>query len=313
MARFDDLPADRKAVLQLVLRQGRTYEEIGALLKIAPEIVRERALNALDELAADDAPELAPEVQDDVGDYLLGQQAASRRAATRQELERSQDARAWARVVSGELRDSGLATDETLPDVPADSAEVGEAFDALRARRRAREEQRRSSRLGGILLLGALALALAVGIAALLGAFSGGSDSESAGTASQASTTQRTTTTTGTQVEEQINMVPPSGSTSKALGVANIVSQDGKRAIAVVGQDLPAGNHYVLWLRNGSTMKFLGFFPGVPASGTSKGRLQGLVLAPSDLKSYTEILVSNEPSSKPTAPTAVVLSGPLKG
>ena len=28
MARFDDLPADQKAVLQLVLRQGRTYGEI---------------------------------------------------------------------------------------------------------------------------------------------------------------------------------------------------------------------------------------------------------------------------------------------
>jgi hypothetical protein len=311
MARFDDLPADRKAVLQLVLRQSRTYEEIAGLLKISPEIVRERALNALDELAADDAPELDPDVQDDVSDYLLGQQSASRRAATRDELERSQPARDWARVVGGELRASGLATDETLPDVPADSAEVGEAFDALHARRRARVEQQRSSRLGGMLLLGALAVALAVGIAALLGAFGGddgGSDSRAAAT-----TTQGTQTTTGTMVEAQINLNPPSGSTSKALGALNIVSQDGKRALAVVAQDLPPSNHYVLWLRNGSKVKFLGFFPGVKGSGSSKGRLQGLVLAPSDLKDYSEVLVSREASSKPAEPTSVVLRGSLKG
>ncbi|HEU4976091.1 MAG TPA: sigma factor-like helix-turn-helix DNA-binding protein [Baekduia sp.] len=311
MARYDDLPADRKAVLQLVLRQGRTYDEIAGMLKISPETVRERALNALDELTGDDAPELAPDVQDDVGDYLLGQQSASRRAATRAELERSQEARDWARVVSGELRASGLATDESLPEIPVEPAEVGEAFDALHARRRARAEQQRSSRLGGVLLLGALALALAVGIAALLGAFSGGDDS--GGSASATTATQGTQTTTGTQVEAQINLTPPSGSSSTALGVANIVSQDGKRALAVVGQDLPAGSHYVLWLRNGSTTKFLGFFPPVQGSGKDKGRLQGLVLAPSDLSRYRELLVSREQSSKPSEPTTVVLQGSLKG
>lgn len=315
MARFDALPADRQAVLQLVLRRGKTYDEIAAMLKIAPETVRERALNALDELAADDAPELDPQAQDDVSDYLLGQQAASRRVATRSELERSQEARDWARVVAGELRASGLATDETLPEVPADPAEVGEAFDALHARRRARAEQQRSSRLGGVLLLGALALALAVGIAALLGAFSGGDDGGSAnsGTNAATTTTAGTSTTTGTQVEAQINLNPPSGSSSKALGVFNLVSQDGKRAIAVVGQGLPESNHYVLWLRNGSKVKFVGFFPPVAGSGRSKGRLQGLQRAPSDLGQYREVLITREQSDSPKTPTNVVLQGSLQG
>src|SRR3978361_2286262 len=89
MARFDDLPADQKAVLQLVLRQGRTYEEIAGLLKISPEAVRDRAVTALDALGPADAPGLEADRQDDVGDYLLGQQSASARAATREHLAES--------------------------------------------------------------------------------------------------------------------------------------------------------------------------------------------------------------------------------
>jgi hypothetical protein len=83
MARFDDLPADQKAVLQLVLRQGRTYEEIAALLKISPDAVRDRALTALDALGPRDLAGLDEDRQDEVGDYLLGQQGASARAASR--------------------------------------------------------------------------------------------------------------------------------------------------------------------------------------------------------------------------------------
>src|SRR3954449_11096192 len=87
MARFDDLPADQKAVLQLVLRQGRTYGEIAGLLKISPAAVRDRALTALESVGPADAGGLPEERQDEVGDYLLGQQSASEHAATRAFLE----------------------------------------------------------------------------------------------------------------------------------------------------------------------------------------------------------------------------------
>src|ERR1044071_7868542 len=82
MARFDDLPADQKAVLQLVLRQGRTYAEIAGLLKISEAAVQNRALTALDAIGP--ASELDDERHDEIGDYLLGQQPASERAATRE-------------------------------------------------------------------------------------------------------------------------------------------------------------------------------------------------------------------------------------
>jgi hypothetical protein len=320
MARFDDLPADQKAVLQLVLRQGRTYEEIAGLLKISPEAVRDRALTALDALGPEDTGGLDPDRQDEVGDYLLGQQSASARAETRANLEADAAARAWARTVGGELRGAGAATDDALPEIPADPAEVDEAFDALDARRRARTDQARSSRLGGVLLLGALAIVIA-GAVLLLTHTIGGSDDKGGSTLAAATGTTTTagssTTPAGTATtEKQINLLPPGGATganAKRLGVVSVVSQDGQRALAVVAQDLPASGHYVLWLRNGAKVKFLGFFPPVTGTGTSKGKLQGLVAAPSDLSTYKEILVSREPSSAPKQPTAIVLQGNLTG
>ncbi|MBI5106499.1 MAG: hypothetical protein HZB46_16195 [Solirubrobacterales bacterium] len=306
MPRFDDLPADQKAVLQLVLRQGRTYEEIAGLLRISPEAVRDRALNALDALGPDDAAGLPDEREDEIGDYLLSQQTASRRAATREYLEGSPDARAWARAVSNELRE--LAGDD-LPEIPAEQAEVDEAFDALEARKAARVEREKSSRIGGVLLLAGLVLAIVAGVLALTGAFDGGDDN---GDKAASTSTAQTQTATGgqTQVDAQINLTPPDQG-SKALGVANIVRQDNQRAIAVIGQDLPASPRYVLWLVNGSNAKFLGFFPPVTGKGQAKGRLQGLVAAPDDIGNYKQLVVSRETNDKPSKPTTIVLRGTL--
>src|SRR4051794_5842635 len=127
MARFDDLPADQKAVLQLVLRQGRTYAEIATLLKISDAAVQNRALTALDAIGVGGPTSLEgldEERQDEVGDSLLGQQWASGRAATRGSLGASQSARDWARAVAPELRTAGVAGEDSLPEIPADPAEV---------------------------------------------------------------------------------------------------------------------------------------------------------------------------------------------
>jgi len=309
MARFDDLPADQKAVLQLVLRQGRTYGEIAGLLKISTEAVRDRALTALDAIGATGLPGFDDDLQDDVGDYLLGQQSASARAATREQLEGSQSARDWARSVATELRTAGVAGEDALPEIPTDPAEVDEAFDALHARRAARVDQARSSRLGGMLIIVAVLLVVVGGVLVLTGVI-GGNDDDGNKTASTPA--QTSTVATTASVEQQINLTAPSGA-KKPLGVANVVSQDGQRALAVVGQDLPASGHYVLWVRNGAKSKFLGFFPVVTGSGADKGRLQGLVAAPSDLAGYQELLVTRETSSTPKQPTSVVLKGSLGG
>jgi hypothetical protein len=311
MARFDDLPADQKAVLQLVLRQGRTYGEIGGLLKISDAAVQNRALTALAAIGPADVADLDDDAQDDIGDYLLGQQSASERAATRELLEDSQPARDWARGIATELRTAGVAGEDSLPEIPTDPAEVDEAFDALHARRAARADQARSSRLGGILIIVAVLLVVVGGVLLLTGVIGGGDD-DSSNDSAAATTTQTASSTSPATVEQQINLTPPDGG-KKPLGVANLVTQDGQRALAVVGQDIPASGHYVLWLRNGSKVKFLGFFPVVTGSGTNKGRLQGLVAAPSDLASYKEMLVTREAGSTPKTPTTVILKGTIGG
>lgn len=313
MARFDDLPADQKAVLQLVLRQGRTYAEIAGLLKISEAAVQNRALTALDAIGPAGAG-LGDEQQDEIGDYLLGQQSASERAATREYLEDSQPGRDWARQVASELRGAGIGGDD-LPEIPADPAEVDEAFDALHARREARVQQARSSRLGGILIIVAVLLVVVGGVLVLTGTI-GGDDKDDSTTAADTSTTATGSSTananTKATVEKQYNLTPPDGG-DKPLGVASLVTQSGKRALAVVGQDLPASGHYVLWLRNGSKATFLGFFPPVTSTGDDKGRLQGLVEAPSDFTSYKEMIVSREASSTPKAPSTIILKGSLSG
>src|SRR3712207_2880025 len=168
MASIDDLKPDQRAALQLLLKQGRSYDEIAQLLKIEPRAVRERARAALDTLGPEDAGELDLDDQDDIADFLLGQQSASKRAQTRELLERSAAGRAWARVVAGELRP--LAGDN-LPEIPAEAAEVDEAFGALQARTEHRERTQKSSRVGGVILLAGLGVLVAGVLALALGGF----------------------------------------------------------------------------------------------------------------------------------------------
>src|SRR2546423_1818862 len=161
MTEIDDLAADQRAVLQLLLKQGQTYEDLSGLLKIDAAAVRARAHAALDALGPDAGRRLAPERRAEVSDYLLGQQSAAAREATRDHLAASAAARAWARVVASALRP--LAT-EPLPEIPDEVAGAAVAEEEARASASepgaAPEPVRgvvgtpRSSRLGGALLLG---------------------------------------------------------------------------------------------------------------------------------------------------------------
>src|SRR5581483_3559712 len=50
MASLDSLPPDQRAVLQMVLQRGRSYDDIAEMLSIDRASVRRRALEAFDEL-----------------------------------------------------------------------------------------------------------------------------------------------------------------------------------------------------------------------------------------------------------------------
>ena len=303
MSRIDDLPADQRAALQLLLKQGRSYDDIAGMLRIEPSAVRERARAALDALGPEDVG-LTLDRQDEIADYLLGQQPASQRAATREFLEGSAAGRAWARVVSTELRP--LAGD-ALPEIPAEAAEVDEAFGALQARTEHREQVQKSSKLGGALLLGAVAIALAIGIAFLVG---GGDDDDDGGANA---TTTAATTAAAPQVEAQVNLTPPEGQGGDAAGVAQVARQGNTRAVALVAQGLPAANRqrfYAIWLYTSpSNAQFLGF-PDPQPSG-EQGRIETGFALPAEASRYRRLIVTRETEEKPSQPGTIVLSGEL--
>jgi hypothetical protein len=306
MARLDQLPPDQRAVLQLLLKQGKSYGEIASVLKIERSAVKARAHDGLAALGPEDT-ELSEDRRDEIGDYLLGQQDEGQRAATRAFLESSPTARAWARVAGSELRE---LSPDGLPDIPAEgAAELDEAADALETRRAARSEQERSSKLGGVLLIAGLGIAIAVVLILLL---TGGDDKKDTGpVGGTTSTATSTNASTTPQVEAQINLFAPGGG-KKPLGVANVVTQQGQRGIALVGQDVPPTGGkfaYAMWLENSpSNAKRLGFFGAVKKNG----RLQGFVLAPSDFANYSKLVVTRETQRNPTTPGPVVLQGNLK-
>lgn len=328
MSRLDDLPADQHAVLQMLLARDQSYGRIAEMLDLEEETVRSRAHAAVDALGPESGRRLPDERRAAVADYLLGQQDDEASAATREHLEASAGARAWARVVSGELR--GLAGERELPEIPPDGARRARAE---RARPRSRngaataqatgeeaeevdtggdvasghEGARRSSRVGGALLIGGLAILVAVLVVLLVKGGSGGDDPPTTSTAAGATRTQATTTQP-TKVLAQVNMKGE----GKSLGLAQVLIQGQQRAIAIRGQDLKPTTKtavYAVWLYNaGDDAARLGYAPAVGKNG----RLQGVAALPANAAKYKELVVTRESSTtQATTPGTIVLRGRL--
>jgi hypothetical protein len=118
MPSLDNLPGDQRAVLEMVLKRGRSYDEIAGLLSLDRAAVRERAQIALDTIGPH--TEVAPEHQHRIADYLLGQLSDTEAAEVRDLLADSPSDRAWARVVSSEL--AALTGGNPLPEIPVERA-----------------------------------------------------------------------------------------------------------------------------------------------------------------------------------------------
>ena len=118
MASLDSLPRDQRAVLQLVLQRGRSYDEIAKLLSIDRAGVRERALAAFDALGPQ--TRVPAERRALITDYLLGQLPPRVADDTRATARRVGRASAPGRAsLASEL--APLAA-KPLPEIPADGA-----------------------------------------------------------------------------------------------------------------------------------------------------------------------------------------------
>jgi hypothetical protein len=334
MASLETLTPDQRAVLDLVLRRGRSYDDIARLLAIDRAAVRTRALAAFDAIGPETG--ISPESRALVTDYLLGQLPERVAEQTRERLAESPYDRAWARVVASELET--IAT-EPLPEIPDGSrartspspSPNGKAAASApapprepRQRRPPKLSDRPSSRRGGAIMLGLGALVVVAVVVVLVTVIGGGS-SKNQPTTAASSTPARTTTTTaagsstgttGTngqaKIVAQVNLNPPSGSGS-AKGVGLVVKDGSAYGLIIEAQDVAPNSHnaYAVWLSNSSTDSLrLGFVN--PAVGKT-GKLQVGTGLPTNAGHYKQLLLTLETQSNPKTPGQVVLAGPFKG
>jgi hypothetical protein len=319
MSRIDDLPPDQNAALSLLLRRRKSYAEVATLLGIEERAVHDRAHAALAVLAPRQARELNPERREEIGDYLLGQQASvSERIRTRSFLDGSAPGRAWANALSAEL--APLAGD-SMPDIPEGAPEPAGAPDAhSQAKQHATADAARSSagraarqlpssRVGGALLLAAIVAAVVVAIVLIAGGGDSPKHQNSSASAAGSSTgAGSTAATTGkTKENRRITLTSPDPA-SKSIGVAEVLSEGSKYAFYLAAEHLPTskGFFYAVWLYNSPTShEALSRSPPVG----SNGRLQGGALLPSDAGKYHTMLLTRETSQRPAQPGPTVLSG----
>ncbi|HEX8074527.1 MAG TPA: sigma factor-like helix-turn-helix DNA-binding protein [Thermoleophilaceae bacterium] len=135
MATFDQLPAEQRAIIELVVQRGRSYEDLAGMLDITSARVRELAREALSDLAPVTSARVDRERLAQIADYVLGQQSGAELTATRAHLRRSEAARAWTLSLVDSLDE--MYANGTRPEVP----EVGEP-EPPRRRERERERER---------------------------------------------------------------------------------------------------------------------------------------------------------------------------
>lgn len=336
MSRLDDLTPDQRAVLQLLLRQGKSYDELATMLRIDPTAVRSRAAAALGALG----PPIEPAEQAQLSDWMLGQQDELQVEDSLDLIADSPAALEWAITVSDALREAGLEPRADLPDTaegesesepgapaapaPTPAAAAGEVPVAVA--RPADEPAApgfgevesggpRPSRLGGILLLAGAAVVVVVLIVVLL--TRGGDDSASVSTttpATQASTTPNTATQGQITVEAQVNMRATSDG-GKALGVAQFFTDGTDHGVTVTAQSLEpnAGDDvYALWLTGGPKDKASTLLGFSPSKVGRNGRFSGSITLPADAGDYRQIVLTRETQDAPTSPGTIILRGSLR-
>ena len=116
MATFDQLSDEQRAIVELVLKQGKSYDELSDMLEMPERRVRELARDALVELAPVSAQAVEEDWRGQLSDYILGQQAGPEATATRGHLRRSEAARSWTRSLLDSLEQ--LYPNGDMPAIP---------------------------------------------------------------------------------------------------------------------------------------------------------------------------------------------------
>lgn len=301
MAGIDSLTDQQRAILQLLLKQGRSYGEIEALLKLEAGAVQARAHEAIIALEPD-RPEIGEARRREIADYLLGQQPAPVLAATLEYLGDSAAGRRWAREVSGSLRP--LAAGE-LPEVPAEPARAKPPPITAGA---GKPQSGRGNQLSTTILFVALGLGVVIILILVIANLGGGGDD------TKTATVTRTAPADGPQTISQGTLAPPAGAKSDASAQAGIIryrkTNNFKLLVAAKNvQPPPTGSSYGVWLYSSKADKqFLGF---PQASVSEDGELDVVADLTPDTPNFKEVLITRETAENPSAPGEIVLRGKL--
>jgi Anti-sigma-K factor rskA/Sigma-70, region 4 len=284
MATFDQLPAEQRAIVELVLQQGKTYAELSEMLAVPEPRVRELARDALVELAPVSVRAVEEDRRSQLADYVLGQQAGPEASATKGHLRRSEAARSWTRSLLDSLEQ--LYPNGSMPAVP----------DGERGRRAAAATAPAGAGLAPPtdpavkrrrLLAAAGGLAALVLVAVLLwpiGVLTGDDDEPEPATEQAAAGRGD-----GQNAAGQTTGAP--------AGIAIVVEQNGRRQLLVQAARLePSGQReaYEVWLYNSQgDARTLG-----GQVTDQQGNYQAIGHLPTDFGQYRFIDISREPLDK---------------
>jgi hypothetical protein len=283
MATFDQLSDEQRAIVELVLQQGKSYDELSDLLGLPERRVRELARDALVDLAPISARGVEEDWRGQLADYVLGQQAGPEVTATRGHLRRSEAARIWTRSLLDSLEQ--LYQNGNLPAIP----------EGERGRERGSQRRLTASRTGEtagatagewinrrwiMAAAGVIAL-LAVGILVWPGAVLTGGDDGEGGAASGSNAS-------GSQDAGGQPATIPGGRQGQAI----ISEQGGKTQIIVTATGLEPSTPrtaYQVWLYNSDQDR-----RSLGATVTNQqGSLQSGTQLPADYRKYSFIDVTS--------------------
>jgi hypothetical protein len=277
MATLDQLPAEQRAIVELVLQQGKTYDELAEMLGMPVARVRELARGSLIELAPVSVRAVEDDWRGQLADYVLGQQSGPEAAATKGHLRRSEAARSWTRSLLDSL--DGLYPNGSMPAIPegergrraaaAKPAGLAAPADADVKRRRLLAA---AGALGALILLAVLVWPV--------GVLTGG-DEDPEPAADQAAAGNET------QNSSQ-------SATGAAAGIAIVVEENAKKQLLVQAARLDPSKEreaYEVWLYNSQgDAKTLG-----GQVTDQQGNYQAVGPLPADFENYRFIDISREP------------------
>ncbi len=243
------LQGDQRALLQLLVERGQSYEDIAGLLGGTPGEVQERARAALAEIGGAD-----PDAEVGLTDFLLGQADPIGRADAIRHLQSDPEALDLAgRIQTGLAVIAPGAEQPSLPEprtkrrraaLPDTSSAPAER--AAPADPEAAASRRRNAIAAGLAAVGVL---LILGILAIAGVFDSGGSSSDASASTDATTTADSNITT-------VPLKPVGDSGVAGEAVFGLVSNQQLYVDAdVQGLDpnIEDGKAYLLWLMVGDT------------------------------------------------------------